>query len=60
MKGVLRGCYRYSLEGPALVSVSNNDLDNGKKSILIKSANDIGLSGTEYTRGQKQNTRQSH
>lgn len=53
MKSILNGSYRYSLEGPALVSVSINDLDNGKKNILIKSANNIKLSGTEYTRGQK-------
>lgn len=53
MKGVLSGSYRYSLERPALVSVSINDLDKGKKSILIQSAEDIKLSETEYTRGQK-------
>lgn len=45
MKGVLSGPYRYSLESPALVSVSINDLDNGKKSTRIKSADDIKLRG---------------
>lgn len=35
MKGVLSGSYRYSLEGPALVSVSINDLDNGNNNIYL-------------------------
>lgn len=53
MKEVLSGSYRRSLEGPALVNVSINALDNGIKSILIKSADGIKLGENEYTRGQK-------
>lgn len=53
MKDVLSGSYRCSLEGPALVNVSINDLHNRIKSVLIKSADDIKLGGTEYAGGQK-------
>ena len=53
MKDVLGGSYRCSLEGPALVNVSINYLGNGIKRILIKSADNIKLGGTEYAGGQK-------
>jgi len=53
MKDVLSRFYRCLLVSPTQVSVSFNDLDNGMKSTLIKTADDIKLERIKFTRGQK-------